>query len=138
MEQNHSATKEHWWEYFYASIGNDSLGRAAEKMGISASVLTRWKTGQTPDVHHVVTFARVYGLSVAESLTIAGFIEPGELKKNLLPLSEVPLARLLDEVKRRGLHLEEEFGPIGIAGARCSDAQRRMERIKRQGWGGLV
>jgi transcriptional regulator with XRE-family HTH domain len=69
-----------WWSYV-ERIGNYAQQKdIAERAGIDAAALSRWKTELTrrPRAEHVVKFARAYNRPPTEALVAAGFITKDE------------------------------------------------------------
>ena len=105
-----------WPEYFSSITNGDSRNEIARKTGYSASTISRWTRGlNRPQPRHVEHLAEVYGVSLFETLTAAGYFEPGETdgyeKPRLFQLRDFTLTELAAEILRRSAHLVDPSDP---------------------------
>lgn len=124
-----------WWSYVLGIISPDSPATAAHKAGVNPTTFTRWKQGTVPDAKHVVALAKAYGESPLEALVAAGVLTGDDVREAgaaKVPLSDVPLAELLDEVRVRLVELEDTFGDLGVLGSVKKDKRLRGEKAKRR------
>lgn len=119
------------WADYLTRHTNGEVGRVtAQRLGVTESNVSRWKKGgQTPDVRHVVTFARLYGRPVLEALVEADFITAEEAGEQLIgrpSLEDFSDEQLLDELRRRFRDLNLQVHYKGDeAGASMSAIRRR-------------
>lgn len=95
-----------WWSYV-ERVGKGAAQKdIAERSGIDAGALSRWKTGQTPrpSAELAIQFARAYGRPPTEALVAAGFITEDEAAQAIevhRGLEDVSNDDLMTEVKSR-------------------------------------
>jgi transcriptional regulator with XRE-family HTH domain/predicted GIY-YIG superfamily endonuclease len=102
-----------WWDYVKDVTRGAQQSEIAEKTGITATTISRWKTaahGTRPE--NVTAFARAYDRPVLEALVAAGFLSADEAKVTEVSLPRDPsqmdsaalateIQRLVDELRRR-------------------------------------
>lgn len=93
-----------WWEYVQRIADTTRQRDIAERTGIDATNVTRWKSGQVPKAAMVAEFARAYERPVLEAFVAAGFLTPDEAKVRPAPApdySQLTNDELLELVRRR-------------------------------------
>ncbi len=95
-----------WWSYV-ERVGKGAAQKdIAERSGIDAGALSRWKTGQTPrpSAELAIQFARAYGRPPTEALVAAGFITEDEAAQAIevhRGLEDISSDDLIKEVRTR-------------------------------------
>jgi len=86
---------ESWWEYVQRiSVGAPNKD-IADKAGLDASAISRWKKhGEQPTAQSVVAFARGYNRPAIEAMIAAGYLTDDDL----IIMGSVPLVRSISEV----------------------------------------
>lgn len=70
-----------WWSYVKSVAGTEDGRTIARAAGVSASQVSRWRTGKhRPDADQVIRFARHYHRSPVEALVAAEYIAANEVK----------------------------------------------------------
>lgn len=115
-----------WYAYVFGAMRGMTAAAAAEKAGINQSAISRWKSGQAPDLRVAVQFARGMGLNVLEALAHTELITFEEAALETIPLdiATVSTEDLLKEAERRMQGYENRtavrgngaVGPEGPAG----------------------
>lgn len=94
----------------------------AEKVGVSASTVGRWRTGEIdPKPRQVAAFARAYGKSPLAALVAAGYLSEEDLEGDLTlglasDLDEVSTLQMIDELRRRFEAMNDYLGWIRSIG----------------------
>lgn len=100
-----------WWEYVQSVSGGATNAAIAERIGVSAPSVSRWKDGH-PDPARARDFAKAYGRPVLEAFIVAGFLTPEEADEQpagRLNPAEMDDEELIAEIWRRF----KEGGPDG-------------------------
>lgn len=92
-----------WWQYVEAISGEEPPSQIAQRMGVDASHLTRWKNGQIPTPPFVKKFADAYNRNALEAFVAAEYItdEDAALREVKIGADELTNEQLLDEIRRR-------------------------------------
>lgn len=85
-----------WWDYVQRVSAVAANKDIAERTGLDASAVSRWKkhTDQQPTAQSVVAFARGYNRPAIEALIAAGYLTDADL----VIMGSVPLVRSISEV----------------------------------------
>ena len=100
-------TIEAWQDYVKTVAGGMAQAEIAKRTGVSQSNVGRWLRGEggIPEARNVIDFARGFGRSPLETLTIAGYLLPDEVTlpetPPRTPLSEYDYAELIAELQQR-------------------------------------
>lgn len=102
-----------WWDYVKDVTQGAQQNEIADKTGLAAPTISRWKTGsQGTRPENVAAFARAYGRPVLEAFVAAGFLSREEAKVTEVSLPRDPskldsgalaveIQRLVDELRNR-------------------------------------
>lgn len=90
-----------------ATAGRVNDVQIAEQVGVSASTIGRWRSGEIdPKPRQVVAFARAYGADPLVALVAAGYLDRDSLGERVTiavptDLDDVSTSALIEEVQRR-------------------------------------
>lgn len=92
-------------KYVRASAPKESDAQIAQKIGINASTMSRWRSGAIdPKPRQVTAFARAYSRNPLEALFAAGYLDEESLGLPVVAptgLSHVSTVNLIEEVASR-------------------------------------
>lgn len=117
---------EAWPEYVVRCSRNAAQKDIAYAVGVNQSTIGRWLAGGTPEVKHVVAFAKAYGRKPVEAFLAAGFLTPADISGPIqigISIDDVPDEALIEGLASR---LADLRGRIG---------DDRQDGLVPEGWG---
>jgi transcriptional regulator with XRE-family HTH domain len=109
---------EDWWDYVTRIAGPDATQKdIADRTGIEASTLSRWKFRKNPPaVEGVLQFARGYGQNPVAALIVAGYLRADEVDGVVeivtTATSELSIRQLVGKIRELFNELQSRVPPV--------------------------